>query len=162
MTLFQSRSRALYQCAGHIVSLLNATIHEIFIVFNRKDSSNQIVVDSIDSNDDENVSSKQLYTEHFFASMRYLRRIYEEIANHATVFRHFVPYLLSSVFKEMKSYGITMWTSDVDLKEGLYFLFNICTEHETRQIYAREDNVGRSFFTKFFDDYKKSKYSGIV
>ena len=161
MTLLQFRSKAVYRCAGRLVSLLNDLLHQNFVVFNNIMDEN-VNVENLKDTDSDDYVLRQRSKDHFYASMRYLRRIYEELAGHASVFRHFVPYLLSPIFAEMKQHGITAWTSDEDLKEGLFFLFSMCSEHETRQIHAAEDSVGRSFFTKFFDDYKTSKYSGLV
>jgi len=60
----------------------------------------------------------------------------------------------------MKEFGLVLWNHR-EIKEGLFFVFSMCSEHETRQIFATQDAVGRSFFQKFFDEFKKSKFDGI-
>ena len=53
MTLLQFRSKAVYRCAGRLISLLNDLLHQHFVVFNNIMDENRNVenLKDTDSND---------------------------------------------------------------------------------------------------------------
>ena len=152
MSFLQYRNRSVYACCGQVVTLVNDLMEAIFQYY-RPVNSPSLLVDGSD-----NLEGK--IDNDFLSSSRCLRRLYEEIANHKTVFKHFAPYLVDQILKQMKEFGLVLWNHR-EIKEGLFFVFSMCSEHETRQIFATQDAVGRSFFQKFFDEFKKSKFDGI-
>ena len=142
MSTLQYRSRAVYACCGQLVTILGDLTDVIFNFFENNSTSDGGIHPD------------------FLSCVRCLRRLYEEISHHAAVFKHFAPYIVAHVLRQMKLYGLRIWNKQ-EIKEGIFFIFSICTDHETRQIFATHDAVGRSFFESFYDQYKRSKFTGL-
>ena len=121
MTLLQFRSKAVYRCAGRLISLLNDLLHQHLVFNNIMDEGNVENLKDTDSNDYVLRQLPKIISTLAWISSPNIRGACQP----HQCFSTFCSILALPIFAEMKQHGLQLGLQ-TDLKEGLFFC-SVCS-----------------------------------